>query len=708
MKKLSLFILGLLVLISCSQDTQIEDYDSFRIEGSVTKGSFLSGATIVFTELDDRDLAQKGSYYVASIYDSSGTYDLNIDREREDVVRATASGYFWDEVRNQVSDGELDLSGLFEWSSELNINVLSQLESERVKYLIQNDMIGGSRSKRFGKAKKQALNEVLSVFGIDEEFERSEEFSFLDGDKKSKVLLAISAALQADRDTYAVASLLAEMTADIREDGTLDDESLRETIGSRLCILDIDKIAENVVVQLAEDFPNLTENSLVSDYLDDIKAEFSGYECDTKVNPGSNVISIGMITKAIDDNCDELTFFTDLDNDGELDANETVINTITICDGTDGEDGEDGEDGISVKVYTTRATDCNNGGTTFIFYLDTNDNDMKDDDEMIVTETTICNGGDGADADPLGVQITEASTEECPAGGKKITIFRDSNANGTLEDTETVLDTAVVCDGRSDLDGDGVPDDIDECLNTPANTTVNEQGCAYLSLDENGITVKAADFVQTGESYTLSGKKYEVVDEDTLRDKVVSFEENDLSAIVTSKITNFEGLFWFNAANDTDLSKTYDQYQGLNSDHFSSFNQDISSWDTSQVTSFFRMFRDNLNFNQPIGVWNTSLVTNMNCVLDNARAFNKPLNDWDTSKVTTMANTFKNARKFNQPLNNWNTSSVTNMSKMFFKAFVFNQNLSSWDVNKVTTCDGFIRNANNWELDKPNFSNCSY
>ena len=472
MKKLSLFILGLLVLISCSQDTQIEDYDSFRIEGSVTKGSFLSGATIVFTELDDRDLAQKGSYYVASIYDSSGTYDLNIDREREDVVRATASGYFWDEVRNQVSDGELDLSGLFEWSSELNINVLSQLESERVKYLIQNDMIGGSRSKRFGKAKKQALNEVLTVFGIDEEFERSEEFSFLDGDKKSKVLLAISAALQADRDTYAVASLLAEMTADIREDGTLDDESLRETIGSRLCILDIDKIATNVVGQLAEDFPNLTENSLVSDYLDDIKAEFSGYECDTKVNPGSNVISIGMITKAIDDNCDELTFFTDLDNDGELDANETVINTITICDGTDGEDGEDGEDGISVKVYTTPATDCNNGGTTFIFYLDTNDNDMKDDDEMIVTETTICNGEDGADgengedgedganggdgedgadADPLGVQITEASTEDCPAGGIEITIFRDSNANGTLEDTETVLDTAVICDGE---DGD--------------------------------------------------------------------------------------------------------------------------------------------------------------------------------------------------------------------------------------------------------------
>ena len=29
--------------------------------------------------------------------------------------------------------------------------------------------------------------------------------------------------------------------------------------------------------------------------------------------------------------------------------------------------------------------------------------------------------------------------------------FKDSNANGTLEDTETILDTAVICNGE---DGD--------------------------------------------------------------------------------------------------------------------------------------------------------------------------------------------------------------------------------------------------------------
>lgn len=474
-----------MVLFSCSQDTAIDEIISVDINGSITKGSYLPGSNISFYELDDKDLRQTGKDYFSIVDNAYGEYELNIDDIDDDIALAVANGYYWDEVRNQVSDGELDLVGIFEWSSELNINVLSHLESERVKYLIQNDLIGGRRSKRFGKAKKQALNEVLAAFGINQEYTLSEDFSFFSTDNKAKILLAISSVLQADRDTYEIASLLAQLRVDIKEDGTIDDEDLREEIGSRLCILDIEQIAANVHQQLGEAFPNLEEDSLVSGFLDDIKAEFSGYECDPKVNPGPNVISIGLITEAIDENCNELTFFTDLDNDGQLDDNETVINKITICDGTDGEDGSDGEDAVSIKVVTSAATDCSNGGTTFTFYLDANNNNQKDEGEVVVTETTICNGEDGSDgqngedAEPLGVQITDASTEDCPAGGQEITIFRDSDSDGVLDESEEILDTAVVCNGRSDLDNDGVPDDIDKCQNTPSNDIVDENGCSF-------------------------------------------------------------------------------------------------------------------------------------------------------------------------------------------------------------------------------------
>ena len=42
------------------------------------------------------------------------------------------------------------------------------------------------------------------------------------------------------------------------------------------------------------------------------------------------------------------------------------------------------------------------------------------------------------------------------------------------------------------------------------------------------------------------------------------------------------------------------------------FNDDISGWDVSNVTTFADMFRDAQDFNQPIGTWDTSSATIFN------------------------------------------------------------------------------------------------
>jgi surface protein len=55
-------------------------------------------------------------------------------------------------------------------------------------------------------------------------------------------------------------------------------------------------------------------------------------------------------------------------------------------------------------------------------------------------------------------------------------------------------------------------------------------------------------------------------------------------------------------------------FNGDNNVGAQTFNDDISAWDTSQVTSMISAFRSAAAFNQNIGSWNTIKVTTMKYV----------------------------------------------------------------------------------------------
>ena len=137
----------------------------------------------------------------------------------------------------------------------------------------------------------------------------------------------------------------------------------------------------------------------------------------------------------------------------------------------------------------------------------------------------------------------------------------------------------------------------------------------------------------------------------------------------------------------------------------SNFNQNISSWDVSNVINMSEMFYNASSFNRPIGNWDVGNVVTMNSMFDHATSFNQPLENWNVSSVESMVSMFRSVQSFNQPIDNWDVSSVESMESMFFSAQSFNQPLNNWNVSNTKNTSSMFFNAlnfnqplNNWDV----------
>jgi surface protein len=128
----------------------------------------------------------------------------------------------------------------------------------------------------------------------------------------------------------------------------------------------------------------------------------------------------------------------------------------------------------------------------------------------------------------------------------------------------------------------------------------------------------------------------------------------------------------------------------------SSFNGDLSSWDTANVTDMSYMFFIASNFDRVLPAWDTANVTDMRGMFLRAQSFNQDLPAWDTANVIDMSYMFAGATSFNQVLQAWNTGQVTDMSFMFEGASRFNQVLPAWDTKCVRDMSYMFYNASNF------------
>lgn len=143
-----------------------------------------------------------------------------------------------------------------------------------------------------------------------------------------------------------------------------------------------------------------------------------------------------------------------------------------------------------------------------------------------------------------------------------------------------------------------------------------------------------------------------------------------------SLIESFERLFDPHR-NETDIC----EFDCLTS----TFNDDISRWNTSSAINMEFMFAHNIEFNQDLSRWDVSRATSLRGMFYMCSVFDGNVSTWDVSLAADTAFMFNKARMFNQPIGAWNTSSVLEMQFMFRGAWLFNQDISGWDVSSVTS-----------------------
>ena len=218
--------------------------------------------------------------------------------------------------------------------------------------------------------------------------------------------------------------------------------------------------------------------------------------------------------------------------------------------------------------------------------------------------------------------------------------------------------------------------------------------CGFLSfaqgtffLDSNGVTVKCTGCVN-GDTGIVGGQTYTAYSTASLALK--SKSDADWNRVVTSLVTDTSDLF-----------------------KATTFDEDISSWDTSNVTDMSGMFHGVSVFNQDIGRWDVSKVTNMSYMFGSSDggftgvvAFNQDLGDWDVGRVTNFRGMFRRNFVFNQDISDWNMISATSVQQMFDRATSFSNggvSLNCWDTSNITNFDAMFFAATSFNQDISNW-----
>jgi uncharacterized protein (TIGR02145 family) len=216
-----------------------------NVAGLTQKGPFAKGSAVTVQGVDCQTMELTGEKFTGSVKSDKGDFGVEDVNLSATCALFEVTGYYFNELTGKKSSEKMTLHALTDLKDRknVNINLLTQLEYERVMNLVTEKKIS------FAEAKTQAEKEVLAAFSVkskDGEFALSEDLNILEKGDDNAALLAVSVMMQSDLKVAKLVERVKDVAADIAKDGSWDDDKTKTEIAEWAVTADKNGEFENV------------------------------------------------------------------------------------------------------------------------------------------------------------------------------------------------------------------------------------------------------------------------------------------------------------------------------------------------------------------------------------------------------------------------------------------------------------------------------
>ena len=213
-----------------------------NVAGVTQKGPFVKGSAVTVQGIDCRTLKFTDEKFEGKVKSDKGDFEVkNINLSSPCAVFEVA-GYYLNEVSGKKTKDKLTLHALTDLKDRknVNINVLTELEYERVMNLVSKEKMS------FAEAKEQAEKEVLASFNIKGDvagsIDEAEDLNIFEKGDDNAALLAVSVMMLADANESKLAERLDDFSTAISKNGSLDESAKTEIVNLAATAASSDKL----------------------------------------------------------------------------------------------------------------------------------------------------------------------------------------------------------------------------------------------------------------------------------------------------------------------------------------------------------------------------------------------------------------------------------------------------------------------------------